>query len=86
MNSLSDPVIKKTDKYKLPAYGITRLTGKANLNGWQWIFLLEGLFTIVLGVLTWFFIPDFPDKARFISEKQREVCSSHTVNLIFIRK
>ncbi|PPQ68482.1 hypothetical protein CVT25_008408 [Psilocybe cyanescens] len=53
------------------AYGITKLQGKADLNGWQWIFLLEGLFTILLGILTWCYIPDFPDKSRFITEKQR---------------
>ncbi|KDR68722.1 hypothetical protein GALMADRAFT_231048 [Galerina marginata CBS 339.88] len=55
------------------AYAITLLKGKAGLNGWQWIFLLEGLLTIVLGVLTWFFIPDFPDKSRFITEEQRKM-------------
>ncbi|KAF4622911.1 hypothetical protein D9613_001495 [Agrocybe pediades] len=55
------------------AFGITKLTGKANLNGWQWIFLIEGLLTIVLGVVVWFFVPDFPDKSRFITEEQRKM-------------
>ncbi|KXN85335.1 Allantoate permease [Leucoagaricus sp. SymC.cos] len=30
----------------------------------------EGLITIVLGILTFFFVPDFPDKNRFIVETQ----------------
>ncbi|KAF8972549.1 major facilitator superfamily domain-containing protein [Flammula alnicola] len=55
------------------AFAITLLKGKAGLNGWQWIFLIEGLITIVLGILTWFFIPDFPDKSKFLSEKQRKM-------------
>ncbi|KAF5312730.1 hypothetical protein D9619_003612 [Psilocybe cf. subviscida] len=55
------------------AYAITKLTGKAGLNGWQWIFLLEGLFTIVLGVAVWFWVTDFPERAKFITEEERKV-------------
>ncbi|KAJ3507198.1 hypothetical protein NLJ89_g6443 [Agrocybe chaxingu] len=57
----------------LLAYGITFLKGKADLNGWQWIFLLEGIFTVLLGILSWLFIPDFPDKATFLNDTQRKV-------------
>ncbi|KAF8168455.1 high-affinity nicotinic acid transporter [Crassisporium funariophilum] len=55
------------------AFALTLLRGKAGLNGWQWIFLLEGVVTIALGVLTWFFIPDFPDKSTFLNEEQRRM-------------
>ncbi|KAF6751159.1 major facilitator superfamily domain-containing protein [Ephemerocybe angulata] len=55
------------------AYGITFLKGKGGLNGWQWIFVLEGILTILLGVLTWMFVPDFPDKARFLNDNQRKM-------------
>lgn len=58
----------------LLAYGITFLHGKGGLEGWQWIFLLEALLTILLGFLAWLYIPDFPDKAKFINEEQRKVC------------
>ncbi|CAA7267718.1 unnamed protein product [Cyclocybe aegerita] len=57
----------------LLAYGITFLKGKADLNGWQWIFLLEGIFTVLLGILSWLFIPDFPDKATFLNDTQRKM-------------
>ncbi|RXW19924.1 hypothetical protein EST38_g5926 [Candolleomyces aberdarensis] len=43
------------------------------LNGWQWIFLLEGLLTIVLGVLTWFFVPDFPGRNNFLTAEQTKM-------------
>ncbi|KDR68084.1 hypothetical protein GALMADRAFT_79027 [Galerina marginata CBS 339.88] len=55
------------------AFAITFLKGKGGLNGWRWIFMLEGLMTIVLGVLTWFLILDFPDKSTFVNEKQRQM-------------
>jgi MFS family permease len=43
--------------------------GKA---GWSWIFILEGLATIVLGVLSFWLVVDFPDKATFLSEVDRK--------------
>jgi len=36
----------------LLAYGIIHLHGKANLPGWSWIFLLEGGFTVLFGILS----------------------------------
>ncbi|RXW19666.1 hypothetical protein EST38_g6179 [Candolleomyces aberdarensis] len=35
------------------AYAITFLKGKGGLGGWQWIFIIEGILTIVLGIFTW---------------------------------
>jgi len=55
------------------AYAITFLRGKAGLAGWQWIFLLEAILTIALGLLAWLYIPDFPDKSTFINEEQRKL-------------
>ncbi|KJA21921.1 hypothetical protein HYPSUDRAFT_139927 [Hypholoma sublateritium FD-334 SS-4] len=55
------------------AYAINLLAGKGGLNGWRWIFLLEGAFTILLGILAWFFSPDFPDKSKWLTEKQRQM-------------
>ena len=46
------------------------LNGEAGLAGWQWIFLLFGLFTVFLAVLCFFFIVDFPDKNTFLDERQ----------------
>ena len=39
--------------------------------GWAWIFILEGLITVVAGGISYFFIQDFPDTAAFLSEKER---------------
>jgi len=58
------------------AYVLDKLKGKGGLNGWQWIFLVEGIATIFLGILTWLYIADFPDKATFLSEKERQVGGS----------
>ena len=64
------------------AYAINLLAGKGGLHGWRWIFLLEGAFTILLGIVAWFFIPEFPDKSKWLTEKQRQVCINHLNKII----
>ena len=41
------------------------------LDGWQWIFVVEGLITIVFAVLVFIFCPHFPAKDSWLSEKDR---------------
>lgn len=42
-------------------------------NGWRWIFILEGLLTIVVAAGAYFFIYNYPDTARFLTEPERAV-------------
>ncbi|KAG6833564.1 hypothetical protein H0H87_005215 [Tephrocybe sp. NHM501043] len=55
------------------AYALTEIAPAGGLNGWQWIFIVEGIITIVLGLLTFLFIPDFPDKNRFLTAEQTQM-------------
>ncbi|KFA80669.1 hypothetical protein S40288_01746 [Stachybotrys chartarum IBT 40288] len=48
----------------LLASGILTLDNTRGLRGWQWLFLLEGLFTICVSFLFLFFLPGSPDKPR----------------------
>jgi hypothetical protein len=41
------------------------------LDGWQWIFVVEGLITIVFAGLVFIFCPHFPAKDSWLSEKDR---------------
>lgn len=66
------------------AYALTLLNGKRGLAGWQWIFIIEGIITIVLGVLTFFFVPDFPDKNTFLTKEQTKVCRSRSPTVMFL--
>lgn len=38
---------------------------------WAWIFILEGLATVVAGAASFFIIQDFPDSAKFLNEVER---------------
>ncbi|KAF9110196.1 hypothetical protein BGX27_006662 [Mortierella sp. AM989] len=55
------------------AYGIAQMDGIQGLHGWQWIFILEGLPTVLLTVVVYFFLPDFPGTARFLSEEEKDL-------------
>lgn len=34
------------------------------LSGWRWIFILQGVITVVIGFIGWYFIVDFPELAH----------------------
>ena len=40
--------------------------------GWRWLFLLEGLPAILLGIVAFFYLSDFPSEAKWLSGEQRE--------------
>ncbi len=48
------------------------LDGVAGLMGWQWLFILEGAPSIVLGVVTWFTLTDRPEVATWLPDDQRQ--------------
>ncbi|KAI8356052.1 major facilitator superfamily domain-containing protein [Mortierella sp. GBAus27b] len=55
------------------AYGIAQMEGVQGLHGWQWIFILEGLPTVLLTIVVFFFLPDFPGTARFLNDQEKEL-------------
>lgn len=55
----------------LLASAIDLLDGKRGIAGWQWIFILEGVLTVFVGILAFFVIPDFPERAKWLSPAER---------------
>ncbi|MGC2776683.1 MAG: MFS transporter [Bradyrhizobium sp.] len=47
------------------------LHGAMGLQGWQWLFIIEGIPSIVLGVVTWFYLTDRPEHATWLSAEQK---------------
>ncbi|CDS09767.1 hypothetical protein LRAMOSA02444 [Lichtheimia ramosa] len=45
----------------MAAYGIMYMDGIQGLHGWQWIFILEALPTLCLTIVTFFYLPDYPE-------------------------
>ncbi|MCJ1309948.1 hypothetical protein MMC25_003609 [Agyrium rufum] len=55
----------------LLAAAINQMDGVGGKRGWAWIFILEGLGTVVLGIASFWMVFDFPDLATFLSDEDR---------------
>ncbi|KAL1743407.1 major facilitator superfamily domain-containing protein [Schizophyllum fasciatum] len=60
------------------AFGIEKMEGIAGLHGWQWIFCLEGILTVICAVVSYFFMHDYPETATFLTPAER----AHVVKLL----
>jgi ACS family tartrate transporter-like MFS transporter len=47
------------------------LHGRAGFAGWQWLFLLEGIPAVVLGVVVAFYLVELPQHAPWLTDQQR---------------
>lgn len=47
----------------LLAFAIAKMDGVGGYRGWRWIFILEGLLTVIVAVAAYFLMPDYPDTA-----------------------
>ncbi|KAJ7346992.1 major facilitator superfamily domain-containing protein [Mycena albidolilacea] len=54
------------------AYAIEKMEGIAGLHGWQWIFCLEGIVTVLVATASYFFMYDYPQTATFLTDTERE--------------
>jgi len=47
------------------------LNGRLGLAGWQWLFLMEGIPSILLGVVVFFYLTDLPEQAHWLTDTER---------------
>ncbi|MDH7795343.1 MULTISPECIES: MFS transporter [unclassified Beijerinckia] len=48
------------------------LDGIGGLHGWQWLFILEGVPSVLLGIVTWFYLTDRPAEATWLTAEQKQ--------------
>jgi ACS family tartrate transporter-like MFS transporter len=48
------------------------LEGTLALHGWQWLFILEGLPSMLLSVIVWRWLPDRPSEAAWLTASERD--------------
>lgn len=57
------------------AFGLIQMDGLAGLQGWRWIFIIEGVITCLIASLGYWLLVDFPESKRkswrFLSDRQR---------------
>lgn len=62
----------------LLATGISKMHGVGGLANWRWIFILEGIATILVGIASFFLLSDFPKEAKWLTEEEREFVMART--------
>ncbi|EJT99766.1 MFS general substrate transporter [Dacryopinax primogenitus] len=55
----------------LLAAAISNMEGVGGKPAWAWIFIIEGLATVLAGAASFWIIQDFPDTAKFLTEEER---------------
>ncbi|KAF9401659.1 hypothetical protein BGZ94_005150 [Podila epigama] len=68
------------------SYFILQLRGKAGLTGWKWLFLLEGLATAVVGIFSFFILPEGPTATKgllrfkgFLTEREEMIAVTRLI-------
>ncbi|EXJ74414.1 uncharacterized protein A1O5_02710 [Cladophialophora psammophila CBS 110553] len=61
-------------------FGLNHLDHRNGLRGWQWMYLVQGSVTVFLGVITYFWMIDFPDQCEnsfyFLTEDEKSLAIS----------
>jgi MFS family permease len=55
------------------AWVIVKLSKNGPLAPWRALFLAEGFPSVAVAVLAWFYIPDSPGEARYLTPRQRKI-------------
>jgi MFS family permease len=55
----------------LLASAIGKMDGMRGYQGWRWIFILEGLLTVVVSFFFYFLLPNFPEEVKWLREDER---------------
>ncbi|KAI9730566.1 MAG: hypothetical protein M1834_005807 [Cirrosporium novae-zelandiae] len=69
----------------LIAFGVLRMRGISNLTGWQWLFIIEGLYTILVGVVYNILMPKSPERPvsafgiSYFTERERQIMVLRTL-------
>jgi MFS family permease len=57
----------------LLGYAIGHMDGIAGMRAWRWIFIIEGIPSVLLGVIVWFGLAPDSDRARYLTAAHKEL-------------
>ncbi|TIA13193.1 MFS general substrate transporter [Aureobasidium pullulans] len=60
----------------LLAYALAKMDGIGGYSGWRWIFIIEGLLTVIVGIIARFWVCDWPETANFLTEEERAMLTT----------
>lgn len=62
------------------AYGVGHMNGISEMEAWRWLFILEGLPSLISSVFVFFFLPDYPETARWLNAAEKELAAERLRN------
>lgn len=65
---------------KLLAFALANMAGVGGYSGWRWIFIIEGLGTVVVAAASKLFVVDWPETAKFLNDDERHLLLRHLQN------
>lgn len=64
----------------LSGWIMSSMGGVHGLSGWQWLFLLEGIPTVLIGVVAFFFLDDRVADAKWLTQDEKELIEQNLRN------
>ncbi|EAA61467.1 hypothetical protein AN9176.2 [Aspergillus nidulans FGSC A4] len=59
----------------LISFGLFQINHSA-VKGWQWLFIVEGAMTLIIGVIGFWWLPDTAQSAWFLTQRERDAASA----------
>lgn len=53
------------------------MDGVGGWHAWQWLFLLEGIPSVVVGIIAFFYLQDGPDQANWLNPQERDIIKAN---------
>ncbi|GAB0138073.1 hypothetical protein EsDP_00006319 [Epichloe bromicola] len=57
------------------AYGVGHMDQTRGVSAWRWLFLLEGLPSVISAPLVWLLLPDYPETAPWLSGEEKHLAA-----------
>lgn len=57
----------------LAGWIMTSMNGMNGMHGWQWLFVIEGIPSVLAGIFAFFYMTDKPEQARWLSDSEKRV-------------
>ena len=55
------------------AYGVGHMNQARGISAWRWLFIIEGAPSCLSSIFVWFFLPDYPETAHWLTPDEKEV-------------
>ncbi|KAK3386779.1 major facilitator superfamily domain-containing protein [Podospora didyma] len=57
----------------LLAYVLLKMDGIGGYAGWRWVYIIEGIFSVLIALIIWFGLPNDPTKAYFLNDREKQM-------------